>query len=303
MGESIHVSVLRDEVVSMIDAKNGGTFLDCTFGGGGHSRAILEASPDSRVFAVDRDPRAIERARRLVDQFEPRLRVQQGTFSRVLELFPQIVFDGIVADLGLSTDQLHEGRGFSFADDAPIDMRMNPEAGESAAELINRIEVGELFRVLRRGGVGQEARAVSSLIIKNRPFESARALAECLRDLPALRAKKKKAHPATVIFQALRVAVNQEFDEIDALLTQAPKMIRSRGRLAVITFHSLEDRLVTQKMRSWENQGTAPANFRGARTERPLGKVVTRKPLCPSEEEVRRNPSARSAQLRVFEFA
>lgn len=302
MGESVHVSVLRDEVVLMLNGANGGTYLDCTFGGGGHSSALLNANQSSVVYAIDRDQRAISRADATLKEFGERLHLSHGSFSSVAEMHSDVRFDGVLADLGVSTDQLHEERGFSFSDSESFDMRMDASEGETASDLINRLTVQELYRVLREGGVGEEARAVASAIVRGRPFENASGFAEALAQLPALRSKKKRVHPATVVFQALRIAVNREFEEIEELLAQAPRMIKSGGRLAVITFHSLEDRLVTSRMRAWENQGTEPAQYRGAKRERPLGKVVTRKPICPTDTEIARNPASRSAQLRVFEF-
>lgn len=303
MESTVHVSVLRDEAVSMLRAEQGGNFLDCTFGGGGHAAALLEAGPEVTVAAVDRDPRAIERSALLLGAYPQRLKLKHGPFSAISDLYPGTRFDGVLADLGVSTDQLREERGFSFGDKTPLDMRMDTTCGESAAELIERVSPQELYQILRQGGVGPEARSIVSLILRNRPFATARELADCLKDLPLLKAKKKRVHPATVVFQALRIAVNNEFGEIEALLKQSPALIRPGGRLAVITFHSLEDRLVTHRMREWENQGTAPASYPGARSQRSIGKVITRKPIIPSDQEIERNPASRSAQLRVFEFA
>ena len=303
MAESVHVPVLCEQVVSMLKAAESGCFLDCTLGGGGHTAALLDAHRDNRVMAIDRDPRAIERSAWLQSKYQARFSIKQGTFSQISSLYPGERFDGILADLGVSTDQLKEERGFSFNDSVDLDMRMNPSEGESAAELLERVSAQELFVILRQGGVGPEARQVAAAIIRERPFTSAQHFAEFLANLSILKAKKKKSHPATVIFQALRIAVNREIEEIEALMAQAPQVTKSGGRLAVITFHSLEDTIVTRQMRAWENQGSAPAGYRGVRAEPRLGKVITRKPITASDAEVEINPASRSASLRVFEFA
>jgi 16S rRNA (cytosine1402-N4)-methyltransferase len=302
MADSVHVSVLRDEVVSMLRAEQGGAFLDCTLGGGGHSAAILAANALSSVSALDRDQAALDRSTWIADLYPGKFTAKHGTFSAARALYPEMQFDGILADLGLSTDQLNEERGFSFNDQSELDMRMDRSQGESLADLLERVSAQELYVILRQGGVGPEARAVAAALLRHKPFRSSRELANLLQELPALRAKKKKTHPATVVFQALRIAVNREIEEIESFMNQVPKMIKPGGRLAVITFHSLEDRLVTHQMRAWENQGSAPAGYRGVVRQPQLGKVLTRKPILPSALEIERNPASRSAQLRVFEF-
>lgn len=286
----------------MLKAAEGGLFLDCTLGGGGHTAALLEASHSVSMCALDRDMSALDRSHWLSSRYEGRFQVKHGAFSKARELYADCKFDGILADLGLSTDQLHEDRGFSFNDLTELDMRMDRTQGESVAQLLERVDTRELYKILRQGGVGPEAHAVAAAIIRNRPFQSARQLAELLQDIPALRMKKKRSHPATVVFQALRIAVNQEIEEIENFMRDVPQMIKPGGRLAVITFHSLEDRLITHQMRAWENQGSAPAGHPAARKELKLGRVLTRKPILPSTAEIEQNPASRSAQLRVFEF-
>jgi 16S rRNA (cytosine1402-N4)-methyltransferase len=302
MVHSVHISVLRDEVIGMLRAEQGGTFLDCTLGGGGHTAAILAASEDANVFALDRDQAALDRSSWISERYQGKFTAKHGSFSAASSFYQEKKFDGILADLGLSTDQLHEERGFSFNDHSALDMRMDCSQGESVAELLERVSAQELYVILRQGGVGPEARSVAAALLRNKPFKSTRELAALLQELPALRAKKKKTHPATVVFQALRIAVNREIEEIETFMHQVPQMIKPGGRLAVITFHSLEDRLVTHQMRAWENQGSAPAGYRGAAREPKLGRVLTRKPITPNEKEIERNPASRSAQLRVFEF-
>ena len=301
-----HISVMRGEVVELLEAGRGGAFVDCTLGGAGHTRAILEASPDATVAAVDRDLRAIARARESLRSFGDRVTLAHAPFSKTAEVFQGRTFDGLLADLGLSTDQLREGRGFAFSEEAPLDMRMNEEDALTAHELVNNSTEHELFVLLRKGGVGPEAKAIARAIVKARPVETTKALAELVaRVVPPSRGRggEKKSHPATVTFQALRIAVNDEFGEIERLLAAVPSLMKAGGRTAIITFHSLEDKLVTETMRRWEGGGEFSAQWPGALRQEPLGRLVTRKPVVPSEDEVARNPSSRSARLRVFRFA
>lgn len=297
-----HVPVMLSETLEALRAAEGGVFLDCTFGGGGHTKALLDASPDSWVVALDRDSRAVERGRRWSSPYGERLEIHHSPFSRIESVVSLRGFAGILADLGMSTDQLREGRGFSFADIDSLDMRMDEGSGMSAAEFINNASEHDLFVALAEGGVGSNARAIARTITRERPFESAQQLAEVIRLSHLGKRSESRVHPATVVFQALRMKINREREEIEAFLDAAPKMLRPSGRLAVITFHSVEDKLVTNRMRSWESAGTYPASWRGARTERKIGRVVTRKAVVPSDREVAENPASRSARLRVFEF-
>jgi 16S rRNA (cytosine1402-N4)-methyltransferase len=290
------------EVVREIGAERGGLFLDCTLGGGGHTRAILDAHPDAWVVALDRDQRALDRARGWAGSYGDRLELMHAPFSQISKLRLHRAFDGVLADLGMSTDQLREGRGFSFADEDALDMRMDESAGGTARELLNTLSERDLFIVLAQGGVGKNARSIARALLAARPFESARQVAEVVRQSQFGKRSGSGVHPATVVFQALRMAVNRELEEIEALLAAVPSVIKRGARLAVITFHSIEDKVVTNKMRAWESAGTYPASWRGARTERRLGSVVHRKAIEPSDSEVERNPASRSARLRVFEF-
>jgi 16S rRNA (cytosine1402-N4)-methyltransferase len=306
---SLHISVLLSEVVDVLKAKEGGMFLDCTLGGGGHTRAILNASEDSWVVAIDRDNRAVERAKSWADSYGDRLRLIHAPFSRIAEVVGAIKFDGILADLGVSTDQLREGRGFSFADSDTLDMRMDESDGVTAADFINSASERELFLALAEGGVGESARPLARIILANRPYHNAKELAELVRSSHLgkrshAHGRAPKVHPATVVFQAIRMRINAERSEIGELLSQAPKLVKGSGsRLAVITFHSIEDTLVAREMRNWESAGSYPASWRGARSGKSLGRVSPKKAIVPSEDEVAHNPASRSARLRVFEFA
>jgi 16S rRNA (cytosine1402-N4)-methyltransferase len=302
-GGAVHIPVLLREVVEQLQAEKGGMFLDCTFGGGGHTRAILDASPESWVVALDRDRRAIERGSRWAPQYGERLTLVHAPFSQAREVIGLTRFDGILADLGMSTDQLREGRGFSFADEGILDMRMDEESTQTAQDFINTASEREVYRALAEGGVGQSARQLARVLVAERPFESAKQLAEAVRASFLGKKGPSKAHPATVVFQALRMKINREREEIEELMGAAPGLVKGAGsRLAMITFHSIEDTLVAREMRRWEAAGSYPASWRGPRTDKQLGRCVSRKPICPDEDEVRLNPASRSAKLRVFEF-
>lgn len=297
-----HVPVMLAATVEALRGSSGGMFLDCTFGGGGHTRALLDASEDSWVIALDRDRRAIERGRRWVTQYGERLELIHAPFSEVESAVSYRGFHGVLADLGMSTDQLREGRGFSFSDAEALDMRMDEGAGMTAAEFVNTSSERDIYVALAEGGVGATARAIAGTLVRERPFESAIQLAEVIRMSHLGKRSDSKVHPATVVFQALRMKVNREKEEIEALLDAAPRLVRNGGRLAVITFHSVEDKLVTNRMRSWESAGSYPASWRGPRTEKRIGRVVCRKPIVPDDDERARNPASRSARLRVFQF-
>jgi 16S rRNA (cytosine1402-N4)-methyltransferase len=235
-------------------------------------------------------------------QYPDRCTLTHLSFSAIERAFCGTSFKGILADLGLSTDQIKGGRGFSFNDQELPDMRMDQTRGESVAALLERISPQELYVILKEGGVGSEARSVARAIIQGRPFTSSRDLANVIAAAVPISQQKRGVHPATVSFQALRMAVNEERQEIEQLLLSAERLATVGTRLAIITFHSIEDTLVTRTMRRWENQGSVPANYRGVCVEKSKGKVLTRKPIVPTEDEVRRNPASRSARLRVFEF-
>lgn len=299
---SVHVSVLLSESVEELRASAGGLFLDCTFGGGGHTRAILDASPDAWVVAVDRDARALERASSWREKYGDRLILVHAPFSEIEQHVGSQKFDGILADLGLSTDQLREGRGFSFADTESLDMRMDEGRGVSVAEFLARASEHEVYVALAKGGVGKNARAVARLLVRERPFANAKELADRLRASHLGKSHESGVHPATVVFQALRMHVNHELEEIEALLTAMPRMVKPGARVAIITFHSGEDTCVTRTMREWEAAESYPASWRGPRVGKRQGRVVHRKPVTPSDGEVARNNAARSARLRVFEF-
>lgn len=298
-----HIPVLCHEVVSLLGAEKGGNFLDCTLGGGGHALAVLQAHPKNTVVAVDRDARALIRANRRLEQFEGRIKIMHGRFSDLKDVLSGEKFDGILADLGLSTDQLKENRGFSFNDNAELDMRMDESQEVSALQIVNKTPERELMSLLRHGGVGREAAIVAKAIVAARPIEKTSDLSKIINRAVAGKTKAKKINPSTIVFQAIRIAVNNEYEEIESLMQGAPSLLKPGGRLVVISFHSLEDKIVARCMREWESRGNYPALWRGTRKEESLGRHLTRKAILAGDFEVQKNPSARSARLRVFEVS
>ena len=301
MEESYHVPVMVEEVLQALDASAGGDFLDCTLGGAGHTRAILEANPKNKVTAIDRDKDAVSRAEHLLNEFSERVTLLHASFSGLAKALCGENFNGILADLGISSDQLLPGRGFSFEDDSSFDMRMDTSKGMTAAEFINTTEESELRKALFEGGVGKEANFVSKVIIDNRPYKTAKDLARHVNKALQGKLPSKKKNPSTVIFQAIRMAVNEELKELKSLLDAVPALIKSGGTFAVITFHSLEDRAAARVLRSWEG-GEYSALWPGESRGEVLGELLPRSAIKPGKAEVEANPRARSARLRVFKF-
>jgi 16S rRNA (cytosine1402-N4)-methyltransferase len=298
----VHIPVMVEEVLEALRAGSGGVFLDCTFGSGGHTQAILNASADSWVVALDRDARAIKRGEPLVAEFGDRLTLVHAPFSEVDSAQSFRGFDGVLADLGMSTDQLKEGRGFSFSDHEAFDMRMDESQGMSAQEFVNTSSEREIYLALAEGGVGKNARMIARTIARERPFTSGQHLADTIKSSHLGKSRESRVHPATVVFQAIRMKVNDELGQLERLLERVSRITKKGSRFAVITFHSVEDKVVANRMRSWESGGTYPASWRGARTEIRIGRMVNRKAIVPSEREIEANPASRSARLRVFEF-
>jgi 16S rRNA (cytosine1402-N4)-methyltransferase len=306
MPEPAHVPVLLEEVLAALAPERGGAFVDGTFGAGGYTAAILAASPDTRVLAIDRDPEAIQAGAALVQRAAGRLVLREGRFGGLDELAAEAGFeavDGVVLDIGVSSMQLDRAeRGFSFRHDAPLDMRME-QRGPSAADLVNGASEAELADVFFHYGEERRARQVARAIVARRraaPIETTAALAEIVAG--QVRAEPGGIHPATRTFQGLRIAVNDELGELVRALHAAERLLAPGGRLAVVTFHSLEDRIVKQFLAL--RSGRAPAGSRhlpSAARPAPTFALLGRQPVAPGEAEVRRNPRARSAKLRAAE--
>lgn len=301
----MHVPVLFDEVIRALQPRKGGRYLDCTLGGGGHTEGVLDASaPDGRVLAMDADAEAIARAReRLSGAYADRLTLRQAWLDEapaVARAFGFAPLDGVLVDLGLSSDQLDAAeRGFSFMRDGPLDMRFDRTRGEPAWALIEHMDVQSLTEVLREYGEVRNARRVAEAIWQARPVMTTGQL----RDIVAgvARTRSDRIHPATQVFQALRIAVNDELRRLKQALPELIGLLRPGGRIAVLTFHSLEDRIVKEVFRRECRAEVAQPGF-GEGADRPARiRLVNKNPIRPSEAEVARNPRARSAKLRVAE--
>jgi 16S rRNA (cytosine1402-N4)-methyltransferase len=318
VSDTLHIPVLLAECTKALTGGNklpgneSGIeryYLDCTFGGGGHTTALLEDDFAAKVIAIDRDPLAVTKGAALLTKFAPRLTLIKGKFSDSSSLleshgFKNLRFDGVLADLGFSTDQLKSDRGFSLRDEVGLDMRMG-ESEFTAKEIVNTWSYRDLKRIFQEGGATKEAHLAATIIINGRPFTTAFELASTL-EMPLIAKRGYRSggtHPATVIFQALRIAVNREFIELQSLLDQLPGLITSKGRVAIIAFHSLEDEIVAKRFRSWAEGDTTPARWRGSDTrKKALGIHLTKKAITAGEIEVAQNAASRSARLRVFEF-
>jgi 16S rRNA (cytosine1402-N4)-methyltransferase len=305
-----HTPVLLKEVVEYLDCSPGKCFVDGTIGGGGHARAILEkTAPDGRVIGIDWDEEALLRVRSRLREYGERLTLVHDNFARIPAVLAALqvgTVDGILLDLGLSSFHLDTPRrGFSFTRPGPLDMRMDSRREETAAHLVNTLSEEELAQLIRRFGEERWSRRIARNIVKARS-EAAIATTDRLADLivaaipPAKRSRQR--HPATRTFQALRLAVNEELDNLRTFLDGALGCLRAGGRLAVISFHSLEDRLVKQAFAAWTRPCRCPAGSPVCSCEaRPLVRPVCRKPVVPGPEEVSANPRARSSRLRVVE--
>ena len=308
----IHATVLKEEVVRHIEPRPGGRYLDGTLGLGGHTEALLEAAGGhAEVLGLDRDGRALEQAGQRLAGYGDRVHRAHLPFSRFQEAMAEIGWtelDGALLDLGVSSLQLDDReRGFSFMGDGPLDMRMDPESGAAPARaLVNKGSYEELRRIIKEYGDEPLAGKIARAIVRQREdtdIETTAQLAELVsRAYPPDRRRKARNHPATRTFMALRIAVNREVEELSEFLRRMPGPLKPGGRLAVISFHSLEDRLVKRAFREWAKECVCPprqmiCTCRGRAEVR----LLTKKPLEASAEEVAANPRARSAKLRVCE--
>jgi 16S rRNA (cytosine1402-N4)-methyltransferase len=297
-----HVPVLLSESVEWLAAARGGLFVDATLGLGGHAEAILAASPGARVLGLDRDPEARALAAARLAPYGDRVEIRAGNFRDIEQLAgDRAPFAGVLADLGVSSLQLDSAaRGFSFRGEGPLDMRMGDE-GPTARDLVNEATEGELETILREYGEEPEARRVARAMVAARragPIDTTRQLAEVVRGAKRPVYGEERIDPATRTFQALRIAVNEELDAIGELLDQAVRLLDTGGRLVVISYHSLEDRIVKNRFRDMARGEVDPVTGRSL-TETRILEVLTRKPLRPTEAEVGANPRARSARLRA----
>ena len=301
-----HVTVLLKEAVDGLDIKPDGVYIDGTAGGGGHSAEILSRLGDGSLYCIDQDPDAIAT---VTERFgdDNRVHIVQGNFGEISRLMNEegvSAADGVLLDIGVSSHQLDErSRGFSYHDEAPLDMRMS-QSGESAADLVNDLDLNELSRIISLYGEEKYAYSIAKGIVRYReqkPIQTTTELAEIVKENVPQRVRRD-GHPARKTFQAIRIAVNRELDVLESGLAGAFDLLNKGGRLSVITFHSLEDRIVKQFMSSMAQGCTCPKDFPVCVCgKKPRAKLITRKPICPSQEETELNPRARSAKLRVCE--
>ena len=301
---SEHLPVLTDRVVELLAPSGPGLLVDATVGLGGHAEALLRAVPEFQLVGLDRDPQALARAGERLQPFSDRVQLVEETFDRLPLVLRRLGLGApvaVLADIGCSSLQLDSAeRGFSFASDGPLDMRMGG-TGPTAADLLQQSEWEELVRILRDYGEERRARAIARAIVRRREQEPLRTTAQLSRLVQdVMGGRERRIHPATRTFQALRIAVNDELGQLERFLEPAIRSLKSGGRIAVISFHSLEDRIVKHTLRRLAGRCTCPPDFPVCRCNpQRVVEVLTRSPVRPDEEEIERNPRARSARLRA----
>ncbi|MBD2343562.1 16S rRNA (cytosine(1402)-N(4))-methyltransferase RsmH [Anabaena subtropica] len=278
-----HLPVLPEEVITGLAVRPGGRYLDATVGGGGHSRLILEAAPDVKLTAMDQDEDALAAAKKELAEFGERVKFVRSNFAAYE--FPSASFDGVLADLGVSSYHLDTPeRGFSFRHAASLDMRMDQRQSLTAADVINDWDEVELANIFFKYGEERLSRRIARRIVEKRPFHTTTELAAAIASSVPPKYRYARIHPATRVFQALRIVVNDELKSLETFIEKAPAALLPGGRIAIISFHSLEDRLVKHGLRNL-----------------PLLKVLTKKPIIATEAEIANNPRSRSAKLRIAE--
>ena len=300
-----HIPVLYREVLDVFSDVGDGIVIDCTMGYGGHSSMMLEANPEMTLIGIDQDQTAIDFSSKRLAPYGERAIIKKGRFSAVIKEILQEVeprrIKGVLADIGVSSLQLDQmERGFSFESEV-LDMRMDKNAPLSAADVVNTYSESELADVLYNYGELRNARKLASAIVRNRPFTSAKELSEVIRPLMP---KGKKIHPATLVMQAIRIEVNDELGELERLLDAIEEARLPEAKIAIISFHSLEDRIVKQRYARWAKSCICPSDAMRCTcgNDHELGKIVTKKPLVGQSDEIRENPRSRSAKLRVFQM-
>ena len=305
-----HVSVLLNECIEGLAVKPNGTYVDGTLGGAGHAKEVCQhLSKEGHFIGIDQDTNALNASKERLSEVMPKVTLVHNNFSNVkeiLEEFSKEGIDGMLIDLGVSSHQLDEpSRGFSYMHDAPLDMRMNQEADFSAYHVINEYSEQEIFNVIKSYGEEKWAKRIASFIVNARsakPIETTYELVEIIKNAIPYSARKEGPHPAKRTFQAIRIEVNKELDIIRPTILDVVPFLKKGGRLAIITFHSIEDRIVKHTFRELEDPCTCPKNIPMCMCgKKAQVKVITRKPILPSEEELEFNPRSRSAKLRIIE--
>ena len=307
--EYTHRSVLLDECIEGLNIKPDGIYLDGTLGRAGHSREIVKRLTTGRLICVDRDDAALEAAKTRLADWMDRVTLVHSNFDKVSDILDDLGLkgiDGMLFDLGVSSPQLDDGsRGFSYMADAPLDMRMDRSEGLTAADVVNGYDQNELRRILLQYGEERYAPLIAAAIVRRRsekPIETTLELVDVIKSAMPGKALREKQHPAKRSFQAIRIAVNDELASVERMIRGAVPKLNKGGRLAVITFHSLEDRIVKTGMAEFAKGCTCPPDFPVCVCGKtPDIKLVSRKPILPTDQEVEENPRARSAKLRVAE--
>ena len=309
MTEFHHVSVLLDECIEGLNIKSDGIYVDGTLGGAGHSGQIVKRLTTGRLIGIDRDPVALKVAGERLAPYKENVTLVHSNFCEMAQVLKDLDIpgvDGILLDLGVSSPQLDDGsRGFSYMTDAPLDMRMNSEDALSAETVVNTWSQEELKRILYTYGEERYAPQIAAAICRRReeaPIKTTLELVDIIRSAMPAAALREKQHPAKRSFQAIRIAVNDELGSVERVLEDAIDLLNPGGRLAIITFHSLEDRIVKTAMTAASKGCTCPPSFPVCVCgKKPKVKIISRKPIVASDEELERNPRARSAKLRVCE--
>lgn len=305
-----HVSVLLNETIESLAINPHGVYVDGTLGGGGHSFEIAKRlASDGRLIGIDRDEAAIKAAGERLADFGEKVRIVRGNYADMTEIVRNLGYthvDGIVLDLGVSSYQLDtKDRGFSYRVDAPLDMRMDQRETRTASDIVNNASERELFRIIRDYGEERFAQNIAKHIVQARAekkIETTGELVEIIKASIPMKIRKSGGHPAKRTFQAIRIELNGELTALKDSLDQMIQLLNDKGRLSIITFHSLEDRIVKSAFKRNENPCTCPPDFPVCVCGKiPTGRMVTRKPILPSEKEMEENPRAKSAKLRVFE--
>ena len=304
-----HISVLLNECIDNLNITPDGIYVDGTMGGGGHSLEIAKRLTTGRLICIDQDPNAHEAAGKRLAEYKDRITFVRDNFGNIRNILDSLgieKIDGMLLDIGVSSHQLDEAeRGFSYQQDAPLDMRMNPDKPFSAYDVVNGYDEDALDRVIFTYGEERWARRIAQFIVKERetkPIETTGELVDIIKKAVPKGARKDGPHPAKRTFQAIRIEVNGELDVLQKAIDDVAERLSVGGRLCIITFHSLEDRIVKEAFRKQENPCICPPQFPVCVCgKKPLGRVITRKPILPSKEELEVNPRSRSAKLRVLE--
>lgn len=304
-----HISVLLNECIEELNIKPDGIYVDGTMGGGGHSLEIAKRLTNGRLICIDQDPNAHAAAGKRLAEYQDKITFVRDNFGNIANILDELgieKIDGMLLDIGVSSHQLDEAeRGFSYQQDAPLDMRMNPDKPFGAYDVVNGYDEDELDRVIFTYGEERWARRIAQFIVKERaakPIETTGELVDIIKKAVPKGARKDGPHPAKRTFQAIRIEVNGELEVLQRAIDDAAARLAVGGRLCIITFHSLEDRIVKEAFRRQENPCVCPPQFPMCVCGRqPLGRVITRKPILPSKKELEENPRSRSAKLRVLE--